>query len=198
MVPGRVDPTVHEFLPRDRGERLGGGIVIAAAGPPDGREDPAAGHESRASGRRASSPPIRVKDRDTTGRRTGPARPWPRPRRRVRRACDRRSRARRPLPRGAIHDDRRVGGSPPGRTMRGAAHPSHPGRGGGDAPASRPARKIRRRHDPSRPVPEADGQPDPPPPRSRTMPSERPRRRLGPAPRGPGGSRGPVRTRRGA
>ena len=33
---------------------------------------------------------------------------------------------------------------------------------------ARPARKIRRRHDPSRPVPEeADGQPDPPPPRSR-------------------------------
>ena len=74
------------------------------------------------------------------------------------------------LPRDAIHDDRRVGGSPPGRTMRDVAHPSHPGRGGGDAPASRPARparKIRRRHDPSRPVPEADGQPDPPPPRSR-------------------------------
>ena len=70
-------------------------------------------------------------------------------------------------PRDAIHDDRRVGGSPPGRTMRDAAHPPHPGRGGGDAPASRPARKIRRRHDPSRPVPEADRQPDPPPPRSR-------------------------------
>ena len=33
---------------------------------------------------------------------------------------------------------------------------------------ARPARKIRRRHDPSRPVPEeADGQRDPPPPRSR-------------------------------
>ena len=113
------------------------------------------------------APPTRVEDRDTTDRWTGPARPWPRPRRRVRRACDRRSRARRPLPRDAIHDDRRVGGSPPGRTMRDAAHPPHPGRGGGDAPASRPARKIRRRHDPSRPVPEADRQPDPPPPRSR-------------------------------
>ena len=73
------------------------------------------------------------------------------------------------FPRGAIHDDRRVGGSPPGRTMRDVAHPSHPGRGGGDVSAQPvgPARKIRRRHDPSRPVPEADGQPDPPPPRSR-------------------------------
>ena len=89
------------------------------------------------------APPIRVEDRDTADRWTGPARPWPRPRRRVRRACDRRSRARRPLPRDAIHDDRRVGGSPPGRTMRDAAHPSHPGRGGGDAPASRPGRPGR-------------------------------------------------------
>ena len=85
MVPGRADPTVHEFSPRDRGERLGDGIATAATGPPDGRENPAAGHEPRASGRRASSPPIRVKDRDTTDRWTGPARPWPRPRRRVRR-----------------------------------------------------------------------------------------------------------------
>ena len=156
MVPGRADPTVHEFPPRDRVERLGGGIATAATGPPDGRENPAAGHEPRASGRRASSPPpTRVEDPDTTDRWTGPARPWPRPRRRARRACDRRSRPRRPLPRETIHDDSRVGESPPGRTMRDAAHPPHPGRGGGDAPAqpARPARKIRRRHDPSRPVP---------------------------------------------
>ena len=95
-------------------------------------------------------------------------------------------------PRGAIHDDRRVGGSPPGRTMRDVAHPSHPGRGGGDAPASRPGRPGRSGAGTIRPGPspgEADGQPDPPPPRSRTTPSERPRRRSGPAPRGPGGNR---------
>ena len=116
------------------------------------------------------APPTRAEDPDTTDRRTGPARPRPRPRRRARRACDRRSRPRRPLPRDAIHDDRRVGGSPPGRTMRDAAHPPHPGRGGGDAPASRPGRpgrsgagtirpgpspgrptgnRTRRRHDPA-------------------------------------------------
>ena len=145
------------------------------------------------------APPTRVEDRDTTDRRTGPARPWPRPRRRVRRACDRRSRPRRPLPRDAIHDDRRVGGSPPGRSMRDVAHPSHPGRGGGDAPASRPA-------GPEDPAP-ARSVPARPRGRratgpaaatiSRTTPSERPRRRLGPAPRGPGGSRRSVRTRRG-
>ena len=46
-------------------------------------------------------------------------------------------------PRDAIHDDRRVGGSPPGRTMRDAAHPSHPGRGGSEAPANRPGRPGR-------------------------------------------------------
>ena len=156
MVPGRVDPTVHEFLPRDRGERLGGGIVTAAAGPPDGREDPAAGHESRASGRRASSPPTRVEDPDTTGRWTGPARPRPRPRRRARRARDRRSRARRPLPREAIHDDRRVGGSPPGRHHARCRPPasSRARRQRSPGQPARPARKIRRRHDPSRPVPE--------------------------------------------
>ena len=115
------------------------------------------------------APPTRVEDRDTTDRRTGPARPRPRPRRRARRACDRRSRPRRPLPRDAIHDDRRVGESPPGRSMRDAAHPSHPGRGGGDAPASRPAGPedpAPARSVPARPR-EADGQPDPPPPRSR-------------------------------
>ena len=101
-------------------------------------------------------------------------------------------------PRETIHDDRRVGGSPPGRTMRDAAHPSHPGRGGGDAPASRPARPARRRHDPSRPVPEeADGQPDPPPPRSR---GPRRARGLDAAPGrprvDPAATGGPVRTRR--
>ncbi|CAM3029144.1 hypothetical protein PRAC110570_11315 [Propionibacterium acidifaciens] len=143
MVSGRVDPTVHEFFLQDRVERLGGGTATAATGPPDGRENPAAGHEPRASGRRASSPPTRAEDPDTTDRWTGPARPWPRPRRRARRACDRRSRPRRPLPRETIHDDRQVGESPPGRTMRDAAHPSHPGRGGGDAPASRPGRPGR-------------------------------------------------------
>ena len=58
-------------------------------------------------------------------------------------------------PRGAIHDDRRVGESPPGRNIRDVAHPSHPGRGGGDVSAqpAGPAWKIWRRHDPSRPVP---------------------------------------------
>ena len=191
MVSGRVDPTVHEFLPRDRGERLGGGIATAAAGPPDGRANPAAGHEPRASGPRASSPPTRAEDPEHHGSVDGPGAamaeaPATSPARmRPAIAC--------PMifPRGAIHDDRRVGGSPPGRTMRDAAHPPHPGRGGGDAPAGpAPARSV-----PARPRgrqatgPAAATIP-------RTTPSERPRRRLGPAPRGPGGSRRPVRTRR--
>ena len=60
-------------------------------------------------------------------------------------------------PRGAIHDDRRVGGSPPGRTMRGAAHPSHSGRGGGDAPASWPGRPGRSGAGTIRPGPSPGG-----------------------------------------
>ena len=107
MVPGRVDPTVHEFLPRDRVERLGGGSATAAAGPPDGRENSAAGHESRASGRRASSPPIRVEDRDTADRWTGPVRPWPRPRRRGP-PTPRRRRAGRCLDGGRVHGSHRA------------------------------------------------------------------------------------------
>ena len=190
MVPGRVDPTVHESPPRDRGERLGGGTATAATGPPDGRENPAAGHEPRASGPRASSPPTRAEDPDTTDRRTGPARPRPRPRRRARRACDRRSRPRRPLPRETIHDDRQVGESPPGRTMRDAAHPSHPGRGGGDAPASRPGRPGRSGagHDPSRPVP---GRPTGNRTRRHHDPADHAEREASTPPRA-----GPARTRR--
>ena len=54
--------------------------------------------------------------------------------------------------------------------MRDVAHPSHPGRGGGDAPASRPGRPGRSGAGTIRPGPSpggADGQRDPPPPRSR-------------------------------